>query len=377
MIKNIVKSALAAIAVIGFVFTLWFSLASIPMDRVYREILSSGISYPLSHTTPTNAKKDKYPYTYIHIPKENVTPLAITLYDKIYPEKPSTEQTIPETDIATPPPIILPEDVFSVVSRDMSENQSADNLVYKNESKYSPDINLLTKSDYPLKYSEQASSEANKAPLVLIIHTHGTECYLPDATDTYSDDTPTRSTNTELNVIAAGSVLAETLRQNGVPTIHCTIMFDEESYSKSYDLSEQAVCDYLKQYPSIQYVFDVHRDSIADENGNAVKPVTTINEIPVAQAMFVVGTDSSGAPHPNWIDNLTVASIFQYSLVKQYQTLMRPLNLRAASFNAEHTTGSVLIEIGTWGNTVTEAKECARLLGESLARIITSDGIDS
>ena len=54
---------------------------------------------------------------------------------------------------------------------------------------------------------------------------------------------------------------------------------------------------------------------------------------------------------------------------------MRPINIRAASFNAEHATGSILIEIGTCGNTVSEAKNCAVLLATTIANVILNDGI--
>ena len=177
------------------------------------------------------------------------------------------------------------------------------------------------------------------------------------------------------NIVAVGKTLTDTLNAKGVPTLHCEIMFDEQSYSQSYNLSENAIKDYLTQYPSIQYVFDVHRDSIIKTNNEKVKALATIDGKPTAQAMFVVGTDSSGAEHPNWLDNLTVASVFQYSMIEKYGNVMRPINLRAASFNAEHTTGSILIEIGTCGNTLTEAKNCAILLGNTIADIILNDGL--
>jgi len=257
----------------------------------------------------------------------------------------------------------------------MSEKQSANNLTYKNESKYTPDINELTKKEYPLKYSMATSLTPDTSPIVLIIHTHGTECYTPDNTSTYTNETPTRTTDVNNNVVAVGKVFAETLRQNGIPTIHCETMFDAESYSDSYNLSEKAVKDYIRKYPSIQYVFDIHRDSIIKTDKEKIKPATTINGESTAQAMFVVGTNSSGANHPNWLNNLTVASIFQYSLVEKYGTLMRPINLRSASFNAEHAPGSILIEIGSCGNTLSEAKNCAYFLADTISQIILSDGL--
>lgn len=314
---------------------------------------------------------EREPYQYINLPKTSDPPLALTLYDALPPyDTDSSGQDQGDGDGFTAGS--LPEGVFPVIAIDMSEKQTSEHLLCNNESKYSPDVNKLSKAPYPLTYAKPTST-STAAPTVLIIHSHGTECYLPSG-DTYDENAPTRSTDTSINVVAVGRAMAEALEACGIETIHCETMFDEESYSSSYDLSEKTVMEYIKKYPSIQYVFDVHRDSVTKENKEKLKPVAIIDGVPVAQAMFVVGTNTHGADHPNWMDNLTVASIFQRCLIMRYGNLMRPINLRAASFNAEHAPGSILIEVGTCGNTIDEAIGCARLLGQTIAEIIKSDG---
>jgi stage II sporulation protein P len=280
-----------------------------------------------------------------------------------------------EKDNPQPPVQEEQKNGFPVIKLDMSERQTVDNLLCKNESGYPVDLNSLAKEDYPIKSAQTTANGQAGLPKVLIIHTHGTECYLPDDATDYTTQTPTRSTDCEKNVVAVGKILAETLQSNGIQTIHCETMFDEKNYSDSYFLSEKAVVDYLKKHPSIQYIFDIHRDSIVRQNNEKLSPTTEINGKKCAQAMIVVGTDAKGANHPNWRANLTVASAFQHELIKDYNTLMRPLNIRSASFNAEHSIGSLLIEIGTCGNTLEEATECARLLGSTISRVIKNDGI--
>ena len=375
MIKRITKITLCTLSIVFFVLSVWFGATNITAEEMYQKTVfqSFGI-HPLSTFVSINNNR---PYTYINIPKTSDTPLALELFPPVISQN------------VSPPDDIEPEEsgaqndnaseerkkAFAVIKLDMSEKQSAGNLACKNESKYSPDINRIAALEYPIKSAAQTSTGSNAQPLVLIIHTHGTECYLPDNVEEYTEQTPTRCTDKNANVVSVGKVLADELSAKGVPTIHCETMFDEKSYSKSYELSEKAVIDYLKQYPSIQYIFDVHRDSIVRENKEKIKPITEIDGVQTAQAMFVVGTDSSGAPHPNWMTNLTVATKFQYQLVERYGTLMRPLNIRSASFNAEHAPGSILIEIGTCGNTLSEAQNCAALLGQNLAEIILNDGI--
>ncbi|MBR6681524.1 MAG: stage II sporulation protein P [Clostridia bacterium] len=377
----IVRIALCTLSLLGFVLSAWQSVSSVSQEDLLNGITANGIGMtaPFLRQTSiyyrTGINNNKLPYTYINLPNTQDSPLGLAYLDSVK-QNDAEQDEQGEQDI--PPqnePPVIPEGELPVVSLDMSENQSPDNLIYKNQSNYSPDINKLSQSEYPLNYSSPAITGKPSEPLVLIIHTHGTECYLPEEKISYSDTTPTRSSDISQNVVAVGKVLADTLNAKGIHTLHCETMFDEQSYSSAYTNSERAVVEYLKKYPSIQYVFDVHRDSIVNDKGEKIKPVTEIDGISYAQTMFVVGTDSSGANHPDWKKNLTVASIFQYALVENHPSLMRPINLRAASFNAEHTIGSLLIEIGTCGNYLSEAKNTAVALGNTIAEVILSDGI--
>ncbi len=385
MTKKITRIVMSIIALLGFILSLWHSISSVSPYDILNRITVNGIgttapflkqsAFFYTQNTKTN-QKTKLPYTYINLPSTSEVPLAISLYDSLVEEDEESEiqegQDVPPPTQSEP---VIPDGEFPVVSLDMSEGQTPNNLTYKNQSNYTPDINTLAQNEYPLKLASSVSTNSANEPIVLIMHTHGTECYLPEGKISYSDTTPTRNQDATQNVVAVGKKLAETLTNTGIPTVHCETMFDSESYSSAYTNSEKAVIEYLKKYPSIQYVFDVHRDSIVKQNKEKVKTVTEINEKKYAQAMFVVGTDSSGANHPNWEKNLTVASIFQYALVEKYPSLMRPLNLRAASFNAEHAVGSVLIEIGTCGNYLSEAKNTAELLGNVISEIILKDGL--
>ena len=365
MLKRFVKIALCALSFCGFFMIAFAASYNFSLLPLFNGAAAVGTGlHP--HIPDTPKAIEAIPYEYINPPRSDSKPLGLSI------NRPSAlpaetgqapETPLPETDS-------LPEGALPVISLDMSEQQSAGNLAYRNESKYSPDLNSLAMAQYPISHSKLTSVNAPDQPTVLIIHTHGTECYLPDKTEYYLADTPTRSADTSINVVAVGKALAQKLNEMGVSTLHCETMFDADSYSDSYDLSEKAVLEYLERYPSIQYVFDVHRDSIVRGNGEKIKPQAIVNGLPTAQAMLVVGTDSSGADHPDWMTNLTVATHFQSRAITRFGNLMRPINIRAASFNAEHTPGSVLIEVGTCGNTISEALNCASLLGETIADVI-------
>ena len=84
------------------------------------------------------------------------------------------------------------------------------------------------------------------------------------------------------------------------------------------DRSLAAIEEALTEYPSIQIVIDVHRDSILTDDGRAYKTSCTIDGEEMAQLMFVVGTDDGGLNHPDWRDNLNYVASLQYKLNRTY-----------------------------------------------------------
>ena len=101
-----------------------------------------------------------------------------------------------------------------------------------------------------------------------------------------------------------------------------------------------------------------------------MKPVSLIDGKVAAQVMLLVGTNEKGADHPDWNENMTVAVNLQDKLTRSYANFARPINIRGASFNEQFTPGSLLIEIGSSGNTLSEAKYAAELLTYSIIDMI-------
>ena len=214
------------------------------------------------------------------------------------------------------------------------------------------------------------NQDITNEPLVLIIHTHGTESFVPDNKNYYFIDTSFNSTDITKNIVAVGDEFCKVLEENGVPFIHEKTMFDENSYRLSYKNSGIAVSEYLKEYPSIKYVIDMHRDTICDKNNINQKPLTTINGEKTAQIMFVVGTNAGGANHPNWKDNLTVVLKYQEIITRKYPSLARPIYLHTSSFNQFNMPTMMLLEVGASGNTLDEAKNAARYSAECFIELI-------
>lgn len=207
-------------------------------------------------------------------------------------------------------------------------------------------------------------------PQILIVHTHGSEAYTPEPGWEYEDLGGNRTLNAERSVIAVGQALAETLEQHGFSVLHDTAVNDYPSYNDSYWTTLSRIEHWQQQYPGLQMVIDVHRDAVEDEAGNAVALSAQSGGESCAKLMLVVGTDQGGLWHPNWQENLANALKLQSVLEGSYPGLCRSLDLRTERFNQHATPGSLLVEVGTNGNTLQQALRSAKLLGEGLAQML-------
>ena len=233
-------------------------------------------------------------------------------------------------------------------------------ITVNNETSYEVDVAACLAADTSIRAE-------GDGPQVLIVHTHGSESYTPDAAFPYTPTENERTTDTRYNVVRVGDELQKVLEENGVQAMHIRDIFDSPAYSGSYDRSLAAIEDALAEYPTIKVVIDVHRDSILTDDGTAYKTSCTIDGEEMAQLMFVVGTDEGGLYHPDWQQNLNYVTGLQYQLNRAYPGLMRPVNLRTQRFNQHASPGSMLIEVGSSGNTMPEALAAIRLFGQTLA----------
>ena len=282
-------------------------------------------------------------------------------------DPPEEEEEISEEEL--PPP--TPEDAITVMAGNFcwydADETPTLNLI--NNTSYRVDVPSYLQKTYPI--SPLSSTEE---PLVLIVHTHGTEAYLPSGTDYYLPGEDFRSENPAQTVVAVGNAIAEALEELGIPTLHDTTMHDKEDFNRAYTNSARTIKEYLEKYPSIRYVLDVHRDSIFGEGNVCEKTLTVVEDTPTAQVMLVVGTDESGSSHPGWRKNFTVASHLEERLNLLYPTLARPVNLREHGFNQWFTTGSLIVEVGSCGNTVEEAVTAGSFFAAAFADLVKSGG---
>lgn len=287
--------------------------------------------------------------SHISIPKIKSDEVSLSL-----PSAPDLVRDIAETG--------LPSEVMGempVIEEINVEGVNDTEVFIQNLTDFDIDMAALLKNDIPVQLSP-------KGVQVLIVHTHGSESYTPSEAYQFEYTENDRTLDTRYNVVRIGDELESILENNGIKTLHVRDIFDSPSYSGSYSRSLEAITQAFKDNPSIKIVIDIHRDAMIAKDGTKYKVTADIDGKTAAQLMFVTGTSGGGLVHDNWQKNLTFHGRIQQEMNSRYPGIMRPINIRESRFNQHVCPGSMLLEVGTSGNTLDEALYSIQLFGNVL-----------
>lgn len=248
--------------------------------------------------------------------------------------------------------------------KDFSDNKSisAGEVIIQNQSKLKidkSDIDAMLKEPLNIKFDR-------KGPKILIYHTHTTEGYVRNTSEIgmSKKEFPSYTSDVKYSVVRVGDKLAEYLDKTyNIPVIH------NGTTHGNYSKSLKTINSYLKSYPSIKIIIDIHRDGLAADKPK-LRLVKEINGKNVAQVMFVVGTNGSGLEHPNWKQNLKLAVKLQQKLNELAPGLARPIWISNNRYNQHVSEGALLIEVGADGNTIDEVLESTKYIAKAISEVI-------
>ena len=297
-------------------------------------------------------------------------------------EKPEETEAVKEalnSLTATPDDILKLMEKFSKEHKDDKEggkiieqtfNQKGATHSYKNI--YVKNVTETKKLNIEKVLNEKVDIkiEDKKNPTVLIFHTHTTEAYEILDRDFWAKGTNGRSDKGDRSVVRVGDEIENELKKAGFCVIHDKTIHDRK-YTGAYDHSRVSVKDYLKKYPTIQVVLDVHRDAIHPDNNRKIKPVTKIDGKKAAQVMIITGAEEGRVTNfPDWEYNLRFALRLQKTVCDMYPTLMRPVFFSQRKYVMDLSHNNVLIEMGSDVNTLEEAAYSGRLIGSALSKML-------
>ena len=206
---------------------------------------------------------------------------------------------------------------------------------------------------------------------VLIIHTHTGEGYnVSDALYLDADDEEfARSADGSNGVVAVGARLAKQLNEAGIGTIHCKTVFDGESNRESYRRAAEAIAAFRMAYPSLVCVIDVHRSAAVDANGSIVRSLTVQEGRGIAQMQVICGMSAEITSKTN----LALAMRLQEYMNQAFPDSCAAVICREQVLNQDLTPFSFTLEIGSSGNTPTEALATTEVVADALCTLFDTD----
>ena len=282
------------------------------------------------------------------------------------PEKPSPGPSSAPPEASSPAPeneaAPAPAPTRTAAGQDILPTTIRSGAVLRNATSLEPDTDALLASGPKLRLPREGVQ-------VLIVHTHGSEAYTPDAENVYESSDPFRTQDASQSVIRVGDELAAALEARGLTVAHDRTVCDWPSYTGSYARSGEVVSSFLAEHPETAVVIDLHRDALGTDEV-IYKTVAQLDGETSSQLMLVVGTGESGLPHPDWQENLALALRLQAAASARWPTLARPISLVRERYNQHLSPGMLILEVGSSGNTLREALAAVNAFAEAAAPVL-------
>lgn len=230
-------------------------------------------------------------------------------------------------------------------------------------------VKTLLKKTYQGKMVESMKKvikeKESQDPLIYIYNTHQTEEYTPSTFVEYSV-MPTVQMN--------NYILEEKFEQNGYSTIveeqNIKTVLNEHkwNYAGSYNASRIFLEQAKKNYPTLKYFIDVHRDSLKKE-------ATTIelNNKSYAKILFIVGLEN-----PNYEQNLSFTEKINNQLNEKYPGLSKGIYKKEGPgvngvYNQDFSPYTILVEMGGPENTVDEVLNTSLAFSDCFLEVIKNN----
>lgn len=218
------------------------------------------------------------------------------------------------------------------------------------------------KKETPTKV-EKSSDE----PVVFLHNSHNRESFLPHLPEETNEN---NAHHEEVNITKVSERIAESLEANGISTLVddtdiMNILHEKGwSYHQSYEAARPVVEEAIATNESLQYAFDIHRDSLPRD-----KTVINMDGKDYATVLFVIGAENK-----DYEKNLDLATKIHYKLEESYPGLSKGIITKEGSnsngvYNQDLLEKSVLMEIGGHENTLDEMYLTADIIGEVFSEI--------
>jgi len=201
-----------------------------------------------------------------------------------------------------------------------------------------------------------------KKPIVYIFNTHQSEEYKSKNVSAH---------NIKPTVLLASYMLQEKLKKEGITSVveESNVMellrINNWNYASSYRITKMLLEQAKKDYPSLIYYIDLHRDSI-DYN----KTTITINNKKYAKVLFLLGLENA-----NYKENKKVITEMNNIINSKYNGISKGIYEKGGKgvngvYNQDFSKNCILIEVGGVDNTIDEVSNTIDAIADMLITYI-------
>lgn len=188
--------------------------------------------------------------------------------------------------------------------------------------------------------------------VVFLYSSHNRESFLPHLP---KETKPDRAYHKEVNITKVSERLAEKLENHNIGATFdrtdITTLLHEKgwTYGKSYEASRSVIQTALDEHDDLQYVFDIHRDSLPYDKTTFEHDGTTY-----ATFLFVIGAENK-----NYEKNLKLATDIHYLLEEKLPGISKGVITKEGPrsngvYNQDLLENALLIEVGGYDNELNE-----------------------
>lgn len=221
-----------------------------------------------------------------------------------------------------------------------------------------PGVNALALPDFP-KFEWKSKTPAGK-PLVGIYHTHTAESFIPSSGRSHKPG------GQRGDIVDVGEAMVARLAGHGIQAVQSKNIHDFPSFMKAYGPSEATAKKMLADNPSIQMIFDIHRDADKRENATVI-----VNGTAMARITLIVGMGQPDLLQPHWQQNHAFAKLIDAKLNQRFPGLSRGIQLVEWRYNQHLHPRALLVEVGCQESSKEEAIRSIELFSDIVAEILS------
>lgn len=199
---------------------------------------------------------------------------------------------------------------------------------------------------------------------VLIYHTHTHEAYQMTDQEAYTPLENWRTDDRSHNIVRVGDELTAELEKRGFEVVHDDTDFEQDDLSTSYSRSLEALLQRADE--DYDLIIDLHRDAYIE----GAQLTCSYAGRKSANLMVLIGKGDSFQEKPHFQENYALACALTEKINGLCPGLGREVMVKTGRYNQHFSDHSLLIEVGSNGNTLEEALSSMPILADAIEEVL-------